>query len=88
MAVEDRLNEGSIETPMVVMPLVDRIRPDNVFDIKFVTLSHNTVIGAAGSSILKAEAAVVKGLIQTGYRMQGAWGVGIGTLKDVTISKV
>lgn len=42
---------------------VGRIRPDNVFDIKFVTLSHNTVIGAAGSSILNAEAAVVKGLI-------------------------
>ncbi|RPB01051.1 aspartate-semialdehyde dehydrogenase [Choiromyces venosus 120613-1] len=42
---------------------VGRIRPDNVLDIKFVTLSHNTVIGAAGSSILNAEAAVVKGLI-------------------------
>lgn len=42
---------------------VGRIRPDNVFDIKFVTLSHNTVIGAAGSSILNAEVAVVKGLI-------------------------
>ncbi|CAZ85693.1 unnamed protein product [Tuber melanosporum] len=42
---------------------VGRIRPDNIFDIKFVTLSHNTVIGAAGSSILNAEAAVVKGLI-------------------------
>src|SRR5437588_407082 len=62
-------NEGPIETPMVVMPLVDRIGPDNIFDIKFVTLLHSTVIGAAGSSILKAEAAVVEGLIQTGYRM-------------------
>jgi len=42
---------------------VGRIRQDNVLDIKFVTLSHNTVIGAAGSSILNAEAAVLKGLI-------------------------
>lgn len=33
------------------------------FDIRFVALSHNTVIGAAGSSILNAEAAIVKGLI-------------------------
>jgi len=28
---------------------------------RFVALSHNTVIGAAGSSILNAEAAVLKG---------------------------
>lgn len=42
---------------------VGRVRRDNVLDIKFVTLSHNTVIGAAGSSILNAEVAVVKGLI-------------------------
>lgn len=33
------------------------------FDIRFAALSHNTVIGAAGSSILNAEAAVIKGLI-------------------------
>jgi aspartate-semialdehyde dehydrogenase len=32
------------------------------FDIRFATLSHNTVIGAAGSSILK-EAAIIKGFI-------------------------
>lgn len=32
-----------------------RIREDEsgIFDIKFVALSHNLVIGAAGSSILK-----------------------------------
>ncbi|KAI4207739.1 MAG: hypothetical protein LQ346_000389 [Caloplaca aetnensis] len=43
---------------------VGRIRKDEagIFDIKFVALSHNTVIGAAGSSILNAEAAVLKGL--------------------------
>lgn len=42
---------------------VGRVREDNVLDVKFVALSHNTVIGAAGSSILNAEVAVVKGLI-------------------------
>ncbi|KAK4998916.1 aspartate-semialdehyde dehydrogenase [Elasticomyces elasticus] len=42
---------------------VGRVRQDEsgIFDIKFVALSHNTVIGAAGSSILNAEAAVLKG---------------------------
>jgi aspartate-semialdehyde dehydrogenase len=42
---------------------VGRVREDPVLDIKFVTLSHNTVIGAAGSSILNAEVAVVKGYL-------------------------
>lgn len=42
---------------------VGRVREDPVFDIKFVGLSHNTVIGAAGSSILNAEVGVLKGLI-------------------------
>ncbi|KAL8951421.1 MAG: hypothetical protein Q9222_002612 [Ikaeria aurantiellina] len=42
---------------------VGRVREDRsgIFDIQFVALSHNTVIGAAGSSILNAEAAVLKG---------------------------
>ena len=45
---------------------VGRVREDEsgIFDIKFVALSHNTVIGAAGSSILNAEAAVLKGYVQ------------------------
>ncbi|KAF4589579.1 aspartate-semialdehyde dehydrogenase [Ophiocordyceps camponoti-floridani] len=44
---------------------VGRVRDDEsgVFDIKFTALSHNTVIGAAGSSILNAEAAILKGFI-------------------------
>lgn len=42
---------------------VGRVREDEsgIFDIKFTALSHNTVIGAAGSSILNAEACVLKG---------------------------
>lgn len=44
---------------------VGRVREDEsgIFDIKFVALSHNTVIGAAGSSLLNAEAAVLMGYI-------------------------
>lgn len=33
------------------------------FDIRFAALSHNTVIGAAGSSILTSEAAIIRGFI-------------------------
>lgn len=44
---------------------VGRIRedPSGIFDIQFVALSHNTVLGAAGSSILNAEAAIIKDFI-------------------------
>lgn len=42
---------------------VGRVRPCPVFDIKFTLLVHNTVLGAAGSSVLNAEVAVAKGLI-------------------------
>lgn len=44
---------------------VGRVREDEsgIFDIKFVALSHNTIIGAAGSSLLNCEAAILKGYI-------------------------
>jgi aspartate-semialdehyde dehydrogenase len=42
---------------------VGRIFPDNVFDYRFVSLSHNTVRGAAGSAILNAELLIDKGII-------------------------
>ncbi len=42
---------------------VGRLREDNVFDVKFIALSHNTVRGAAGGSILMAELLKVKGFI-------------------------
>jgi aspartate-semialdehyde dehydrogenase len=35
--------------------VVGRIRPDRLFDIKMVVLSHNTIRGAAGGSIYNAE---------------------------------
>jgi len=34
---------------------VGRLLPDNVFDYRFVALSHNTIRGAAGAAILNAE---------------------------------
>ncbi|KAK1252047.1 hypothetical protein MKX08_003234 [Trichoderma sp. CBMAI-0020] len=44
---------------------VGRIRPDpsEVFDYMFVTLNHNTIIGAAGSSILNTEATIMQGYV-------------------------
>lgn len=42
---------------------VGRVRSDPVFDIKFVFLSHNTILGAAGSGILIAELLLAKKLI-------------------------
>jgi len=43
---------------------VGRLREDNVFDFKFVALSHNTVRGAAGGGILNAELAYKKGYLK------------------------
>jgi len=43
---------------------VGRLREDNVFDLKFVSLSHNTVRGAAGGGILAAELAYKKGYLK------------------------
>jgi aspartate-semialdehyde dehydrogenase len=34
---------------------VGRLKPDSVFDYRFVVLSHNTIRGAAGAAILNAE---------------------------------
>ncbi len=42
---------------------VGRVFPDNIFDYRFVSLSHNTVRGAAGCAILNAELLISKGLI-------------------------
>jgi aspartate-semialdehyde dehydrogenase len=43
---------------------VGRIQRDNVFDIKFISLSHNTVRGAAGAAVLNAELLVAKEIIK------------------------
>ena len=43
---------------------IGRLRPDVVFDYRFVALSHNTVRGAAGGAILTAELLAADGYIQ------------------------
>ncbi len=44
---------------------VGRVRKDPILDVKLVALSHNTVRGAAGGSILNAEVLVAQGAIPT-----------------------
>jgi aspartate-semialdehyde dehydrogenase len=55
----DRMREGGYAIS------VGRIRRDDtgVFDIKMTVLVHNTVLGAAGSSLLIGEYCVAKGLL-------------------------
>ncbi len=43
---------------------VGRLREDSIFDYKFVSLSHNTVRGAAGGAILMAEMLKTNGYIE------------------------
>jgi aspartate-semialdehyde dehydrogenase len=43
---------------------IGRLRPDALFDFRFVSLSHNTVRGAAGGAVLTAELLTAEGLIQ------------------------
>lgn len=42
---------------------IGRVRPDSLFDVKFVVLGHNTVRGAAGCAIHNAELLKVQGWI-------------------------
>lgn len=44
--------------------VVGRVRPDPLFDVKFVVLSHNTIKGAAGGSLQNAELMVAQGLVK------------------------
>jgi len=40
-----------------------RLRPDSQYDIKFISLSHNTLRGAAGGAVLTAELLCAEGFI-------------------------
>ncbi|HAN20174.1 MAG: aspartate-semialdehyde dehydrogenase [Clostridiales bacterium GWF2_36_10] len=42
---------------------VGRLREDNIFDYKFICLSHNTLRGAAGGAVLTAELLYKKGYL-------------------------
>lgn len=49
---------------------IGRILPDGVLDFRFMTLSHNTIRGAAGAAILNAELLAAEGYL--GLRTAGA----------------
>jgi aspartate-semialdehyde dehydrogenase len=42
---------------------IGRLRPDHIYDYKFVCLSHNTVRGAAGGAVLTAELLAAEGYL-------------------------
>ena len=44
---------------------VGRLREDSQYDYKFVSLSHNTLRGAAGGAVLMAELLCAEGYIDT-----------------------
>jgi len=43
--------------------VIGRLRPCEVLDVRFVTLAHNTIRGAAGGSILNAELMYAQGML-------------------------
>ncbi len=43
--------------------VVGRVRPDTIWDLKFVVVSHNTVRGAAGGAVYNAELLVSQGWV-------------------------
>jgi aspartate-semialdehyde dehydrogenase len=51
------------DTDKAMAVSIGRIRPCNVFDLRFVGLSHNTIRGAAGGGVLNAELLKHKGYI-------------------------
>jgi len=51
------------DTDKAMAVVIGRLRPCNVFDIRFFALSHNTVRGAAGGGILNAELLKHKGYL-------------------------
>jgi len=51
------------DTDKAMAITIGRVRPCNVFDIRFVGLSHNTVRGAAGGGVLNAELLKHKGYL-------------------------
>lgn len=53
--------DRNIENGMAIS--VGRLRRDKIFDVKFVSLSHNTLRGAAGGAVLMAELLCAEGYI-------------------------
>ena len=51
--------DRNLENGMAVS--IGRLREDTIFDYKFVSLSHNTLRGAAGGAVLMAELLCAEG---------------------------
>ena len=54
-------SERYLEGGMAVS--VGRLRPDTQYDVKFVSMSHNTLRGAAGGAVLMAELLCAEGYL-------------------------
>ena len=54
-------SERNLECGMAVS--VGRLRPDTQYDVKFVSMSHNTLRGAAGGAVLMAELLCAEGYL-------------------------
>ena len=54
-------SERTLEGGMAVS--VGRLRPDTQYDVKFVSMSHNTLRGAAGGAVLMAELLCAEGYL-------------------------
>ncbi|EQA35990.1 aspartate-semialdehyde dehydrogenase [Leptospira inadai serovar Lyme str. 10] len=52
-----------LDTGKSMSTVIGRLRPDPLFDWKYVVLSHNTVRGAAGAALLNAELMYKKNLL-------------------------
>jgi len=52
-----------VDTGNGMTVVVGRVRPDPIFDVKFVAMGHNVIRGAAGASVLNAELMVHRGLL-------------------------
>lgn len=53
--------ERNLENGMAIS--IGRLRPDSQYDVKFISMSHNTIRGAAGGAILMAELLCAEGYI-------------------------
>lgn len=53
-----------VHTGAGMTTVVGRLRPDPLFHLRLVVLSHNTIRGAAGASIYNAELLVKQGLVE------------------------
>ncbi|EQA46360.1 aspartate-semialdehyde dehydrogenase [Leptospira broomii serovar Hurstbridge str. 5399] len=52
-----------LDTGKSMSTVIGRLRPDPLFDWKYVVLSHNTIRGAAGAALLNAELMYKKNLL-------------------------